>query len=186
MTGFDIALVAVVALSALFAFVRGFIREVIALATWVVGFVLAIAYAGWLAGMFAWLDIAPAAKHVLAFAAILVIVLIVGALLSRTLGGVIRAVGLGFVDRMLGAAFGVARGLVVVVAFVLVAGVTVLPKQDWWQNSTLGRPLAEVALALKPYLPRAWADRLDYSAPGVFSAGLGELRLGEHRSCAES
>ena len=51
MNGFDLALVAVVGLSALFAFVRGVIREVVALATWVIGLVVAIAYAGTLAGM---------------------------------------------------------------------------------------------------------------------------------------
>jgi uncharacterized membrane protein required for colicin V production len=46
MNGFDLAIVAVVLLSALFAFVRGIIREMIALAAWVVGFIAAIAYAG--------------------------------------------------------------------------------------------------------------------------------------------
>jgi membrane protein required for colicin V production len=84
-------------------------------------------------------------------------------------------------DRILGLVFGVARGIIVVVVFALIAGVTALPKQNWWQNSILGEPLAQAALALKPYLPRAWADRLDFSAAGVFSAGLGE-----HRSCVES
>ena len=84
-------------------------------------------------------------------------------------------------DRLLGAIFGVARGLIVVVIFALVAGVTALPKQDWWQNSTLGLPLADAALSLKPYLPKAWADRLDFSPAGIRAAGLGE-----HCSCAES
>ena len=93
----------------------------------------------------------------------------------------IRAVGLGFMDRLLGAIFGVARGLIVVVIFALVAGMTTLPKRDWWQNSALGRPLADAALSLKRYLPRAWADRLDFSPAGLSSAGLGD-----HRSCAES
>ena len=181
MNGFDLAVVAIVALSALFAFVRGIIREVIALVTWVVGFIAAILYSGPLAAMFAWLDISPVAKHILAFALILIAVMIIGALVARMLASVIRAIGLGFVDRLLGAAFGVARGLIVVVGFALVAGVTALPKQDWWQNSALGRPLAEAALTLKPYLPRAWAERLDFSAAGVVSAGLGE-----HRTCAES
>jgi membrane protein required for colicin V production len=181
MNGFDLALVVVVALSALFAFVRGIIREVIALATWIVGLVAAISYSGPLAAMFASLDISPVAKHIIAFVLILLLVLIVGAVIARLLAGVIRAIGLGFVDRMLGAVFGVARGLLVVVGFALVAGITALPKQDWWQNSALGRPLAEAALALKPYLPRAWADRLDYSKAGIVSAGLVE-----HRSCAES
>ena len=181
MNGFDLALVAVVGLSALFAFVRGVIREVVALATWVIGLVAAIAYAETLAGLLPGLETAPVAKEAIAFAAILLAVLIAGAAVSRMLAGVVRAIGLGFVDRMLGAVFGVARGVLVVVVFALVAGVTTLPKRDWWQNSTLGHPLAQAALALKPYLPRAWAERLDFSATGVNSA-----RLGEHRSCAES
>ena len=106
MNGFDLALVTVVALSALFAFVRGVIRELIALATWVIGFVVAIEYAGPLAGMFARLDMAPVAKQALAFAVILIAVMIAGAIVSRLLTGVVRAIGLGFVDRTLGAAFG--------------------------------------------------------------------------------
>jgi membrane protein required for colicin V production len=110
MNGFDIALVTLVALSALFAFARGIIREVIALAAWIVGFIAAIAYAGSVAGMFGWLDIAPVAKQAIAFGLILLVVLIAGALAARSLAGLIRALGLGFMDRILGLVFGVARG----------------------------------------------------------------------------
>jgi len=170
MNGFDIALLAIVALSTLFAFARGIVRELIALATWFVALVAAFAYVGPVAGWFSGLDMSPAAKHVLAFSLILIGVLVAGALLARTLSGVVKAIGLGFVDRLLGAVFGAARGLAVVTLFALVAGVTTLPKQDWWQNSTLGRSLAEAALGLKPYLPRAWAERLDFSPPGTISA----------------
>ena len=46
MNGFDFALIAIIALSTLFAFARGIVRELIALATWVVGLVAAFAYAG--------------------------------------------------------------------------------------------------------------------------------------------
>ena len=181
MNGFDIAIVAVIAQSALFAFVRGIVREMLALATWVLGFVLAIAYSDSVSGLFSWVNIAPVGRHALAFLLILIVVMIAGAILARSLAGVIRAIGLGFMDRILGALFGVARGLIVVVVFALIAGVTTLPKQDWWQNSTFGLPLADAALALKPYLPKAWADRLDFSPPGRASAGLGD-----HRLCAES
>jgi membrane protein required for colicin V production len=181
MNWFDLAIVGVVLLSALFAFARGIIREVIALAAWVAGFIAAIAYAGALANAFPWLNMTPVAKQALAFVLILVLVLIVGAIVARALAGLIRAIGLGFMDRILGLVFGVARGFIVVVAFALVAGVTALPKRDWWQNSTLGEPLAEAALSLKPYLPRAWAERLDFSPAGIASAGLGE-----HLRCAES
>jgi membrane protein required for colicin V production len=181
MNGFDLAIIAVIALSALFAFVRGIVREMLALATWVLGFVLAIAYSGSLSGLFSWVNIAPVGRHALAFLLILILTMIAGAIVARSLSGVIRAIGLGFMDRILGAIFGVARGIIVVVGFALIAGVTTLPKQDWWQNSTLGLPLADAALALKPYLPRVWADRLDFSPAGRISAGLGD-----HRLCAES
>lgn len=190
MNGFDVALIAVVALSTLFAFVRGVVRELIALATWIAGFVLAIRYAGPTAQLFSGLDFPPVAKHVLAFALILIAALLVGALIATLLSGAVRAVGLGFVDRVLGAAFGLVRGLVVVVVFALIAGVTSLPRQDWWQNSMLGRPLATAALALKPYLPRAWAQRLDFSAAGTISArlraGIAGTPEGERPSCVES
>jgi membrane protein required for colicin V production len=167
MNGFDFALVAIVALSTLFALARGVVREVIALATWVVGLVAAFAYAGSVSALFSGFDISAAAKHVLAFALILIAILVAGALVARMLSGAVRAIGLGSVDRLLGAVFGAARGVALIVLFALIAGATALPKQDWWQNSMLGSSLAEAALALRPYLPRAWAERLDFSAPGA-------------------
>src|SRR5215813_10962344 len=173
MNGFDLALIAIVALSTLFAFARGIVRELIALATWIAALVAAFAYAGPVSALFPGLDMSAAAKHVLAFALILIAILVAGALVARILAGAVKAVGLGFVDRLLGGMFGVARGLLVVVLFALIAGVTTLPKQDWWQNSMLGRSLAEAALGFKPYLPRAWAERLDFSAPGTISAYWG-------------
>jgi membrane protein required for colicin V production len=175
MNGFDLALIAIVAFSALFAFARGIVRELIALATWVAALIAAFTYSGTVANWLSGLDMSAVGKHVLAFALILIAVLVAGALLARTLSSVVKAIGLGFVDRLLGAVFGVARGIALVVLFALVAGVTMLPKQDWWQNAMLGRSLAEAALALKPYLPRVWAERLDFSAPGTISAGWGRL-----------
>lgn len=190
MNGFDLALLAVVALSTLFAFARGVVRELIAIATWVAGFVLALHYAGAVAGWFARLDVTPVAKHVLGFALVLIAVLVAGALVATMLSGVVRAIGLGFVDRLLGAVFGLARGLFVVVVFALIAGVTTLPRHDWWQNSLFGGPLALAALSLKPYLPRAWAERLDFSAARTTSARPGArapgAALGESSTCAES
>ncbi len=190
MNGFDIALISVIALSTLFAFVRGVVRELIAIATWIVGFVVAIKYAGTISGLFSRLDATPAAKHVLAFALILIVVMIAGALAAWMMSKVVRAVGLGMADRLLGAIFGVARGVLIVVGFALIAGVTTLPKHEWWQNATLGPTLSEFALSLKPYLPRAWAERLDFSGAGRASAGVGGRTIGappgECLPCVES
>jgi len=167
MTGFDVIVLAVLFLSTLLAFVRGVVRELISIAAWIVGLVAAITYAGVVAEMLSGLPVTPVVRHVIAFALVLLIVLIVGALIAWMLRSAVHAIGLGFVDRFLGGVFGLARGVLAVMAFVLIAGLTTMPKQDWWQNSLLGAPLAEAALALRPYLPAEWAQRLDYSAPGA-------------------
>ena len=92
--------------------------------------------------------------------------LLLGALIAWPLGGFMRKVGLGFVDRFLGAVFGVVRGAVLVLALVLIAGLTAFPRQDWWQNSLLAPELAGLALSLKPWLPPEWSERLDFSRDG--------------------
>ena len=73
-----------------------------------------------------------------------------------------RAAGLGFLDRALGAIFGLARGVLIAVLLVLFAGLTTLPRSDWWQNAVSSPALVAGALNLRPWLPGAWADRLDY------------------------
>jgi membrane protein required for colicin V production len=190
MTGFDFAVIAVVALSALLAFLRGIVRELIALASWVAAVVLALAFGGTVAAMLPGLDASPAARHVLAFALVLIGVLIAGAALAFLLSRLIRAAGLGSLDRFLGVFFGLARGAAIAVLFVLVAGVTALPRYEWWQNASLVPALVTAALALRPWLPAAWAGRLDYSPAGGKPARPGAAATaaltGESERCAES
>jgi len=50
-----------------------------------------------------------------------------------------------------------------VLVFVLFAGLTSLPRFNWWQNSALAPVLVVGALALAPWLPSEWAQQLDYS-----------------------
>jgi membrane protein required for colicin V production len=166
-TPFDLAIVGVILLSTLFAFVRGVIREVIALVSWVVGFAAAFAFASTVGAWIPEIPGYPAVRYLIAFAAILIAALVVGALIAGPLARVIRAAGLGFVDRFLGSIFGVVRGVFLVVAFVLVAGMTSLPRADWWQNAALVPPFVVAALAVKPWLPERWAERLDYSRDGA-------------------
>lgn len=166
MTSFDIAVIAVIALSTLFAFLRGFIREVIALVAWVVGIVAALAFTGPVALLLPDVFGHPAVRYVVAFALILLAALLAGALIAWPLARAVRAIGLGFVDRFLGSIFGLLRGLALAVAFVLVAGLTSLPRTAWWQSSALAAPLVGAALVVAAHLPRGLADALDYSPAG--------------------
>ena len=163
---FDLTVVAVIVLSTLFAYVRGVVRELVAIASWIVGLIAALRYSDVVAELFARFDIPAIARHALGFVLILIAVLLVGALLARLLKNVIHGIGLGFIDRILGAVFGVLRGALILLIFALIAGATTLPRHDWWQNSLSGPVLAESALAMRPYLPPDWAARLDFSPSG--------------------
>ena len=170
MNAFDWTIIGVVGFSMLLAFFRGVTRELIALAAWVLGFVAAVAVTPVLGGMLPEIGDNPVIRYLIAFGVIFLGSLVLGALIAWPLASVIRKAGLGFADRFLGAIFGVARGMVLVTASVLVAGLTTLPRLDWWQNAALAPPFAAAALSLKPWLPPEWAQRLDYSREGRMPA----------------
>jgi membrane protein required for colicin V production len=162
MTAFDLMVIGVVGLSTVFGFMRGFVRVFVSLGAWVIAVLGAIRFSESVGGLLPDFGEAPATRYVLAFALILVGVLIVGALLGFILSRLVRAVGLGLLDRTLGGIFGVARGLLIAVIVVLFAGMTAAPRTDWWQNSLTAPTLTTAALTLRPWLPKAWAERIDY------------------------
>jgi membrane protein required for colicin V production len=163
MTAFDFVVIGVVGISTLMAFMRGFMRVVASLVAWVVGLLAAVRLASPVGGMLPDFGGTPAIRYVVAFIVILVAALIVGALIGYVLSRLLELAGLGFINRALGAVVGFARGIVIVVLLVLLAGLTELPRADWWQNAWLSRPFVTAALTVRPCVPRAWAERLDYS-----------------------
>lgn len=167
MTGFDWVMLGVVVLSTLLAFLRGVIREVIALGAWVLGLVGAFAFAPIVGDILPDIPGYPAVRYIVAFVLILIAALLAGALIAWPLAKAVRAAGLGFVDRFLGSLFGLARGIVLLLAFVMVAGLTPLPRTPWWQHSALAPPLVAGVYALRPHLPPELAGRLDYSPGGM-------------------
>ncbi|HEX6155643.1 MAG TPA: CvpA family protein, partial [Burkholderiales bacterium] len=66
-------------------------------------------------------------------------------------------------DRWLGALFGLMRGLLVVVALAVIAGLTSLPRHPVWTDSATGYSLAQTVIQLRPWLPPALASRLKYN-----------------------
>lgn len=162
MSGFDIAVLSVVGISMLIGVIRGAVREVLALAGWVAAFLLA----RWLASDVAvWLpDAIPSQglRHLAAFIIVIVSVLLLVTLISAAASSAIRSLGLGTFDRGLGLVFGLARGLLIVLMFVLAAGLTNLPRQNFWQNAMLSAPLETAARRLAGFLPEAYAKRIRY------------------------
>lgn len=162
MTIFDYAVLTGMALSVLLGFWRGVVSEVLALAAWILAIVLGKLFAPVLAvELVQWVS-NPALRYLAAFVLIAVVVLILASMLSLLLRGLLRAVGLGLMDRFLGAMFGLARAVLVLLVLVAAGGLTDFPKQGWWREAAFAAPLETAVVAMKPWLPHEWAGRIRY------------------------
>jgi membrane protein required for colicin V production len=162
MTVFDYVVIAIVGLSILLSVIRGLVREVLALLAWVVAFLAANFFAGPLATLLP--DEMPniEVRLLVGFGAAFVVVLLSMSLLAMFASKLVKNAGLGVEDRMLGGVFGLARGMLVVMVLVLLAGLTSLPKQPVWREAILSKPLESFAGRVKPWLPGGLSQRITY------------------------
>ncbi len=162
MTWLDYAVIGVFAASLVLGVWRGLVREVISVLGWVIAFLAANLLAGPLGPAMPQVIPSPELRVAAAYLAVFVGSLVVTSLVGLLLSKIVKAVGLGGVDRMLGALFGAARGLLIVLAAALLAGLTSAPRQSFWKDSASGPLLVRAALTLKPVLPQTFAERLRY------------------------
>jgi len=133
----DYVIIGIIALSAIIGLARGLIREVIALAVWI------------MAALVAWMFYVPVADQLTPWietpsvrlaAAVLILVfgvLIVGAIVAHVLSVLVDKTGLTGTDRLLGVVFGAGRGAVLVALLVSLAQLTPMAEDPWWSQSRL-------------------------------------------------
>jgi membrane protein required for colicin V production len=118
MTWLDYALFAVLVLSIAWGAWRGLVHEMISLGGWIIAFLAANLFAGPASEVIT--DTIPAEGRVmLGWLAVFVVVLLAASLAGMLLRRFIKTVGLAASDRTLGALFGLARGLLIWLAFAL-------------------------------------------------------------------
>src|SRR5271168_2384198 len=112
MTGADVLIVLVVLGSTVVGLLRGFVREAVSLAFWVIAI-----WTAWkmgplvvphLGGVLADPSVAPWVGRLV----VLVLVLLIGWMIGMLLSYFTRGLGLGVMDRVLGLLFGILRGTV--------------------------------------------------------------------------
>ena len=162
MTIFDYAVLIIIASSVLVSVVRGFTREALSLAGWLIAFLAANALSGVVSEWFAPLVKDASLRVLAAFIAVFVVTLILTSLTAMAVSRMLKNAGLGLEDRLLGGFFGFARGLLIVLVIVLAGGLTALPRQPAWSDAMLSPPLEAIAGALKPWLPQALSRYLSY------------------------
>ena len=162
MTIFDYLVLFVLISSVIISTLRGLVKEILSLLGWVVAFVVANMYGAKLAPMLPELVPGETARLIAAFVILFLGVRVLMGLLSLAIGALITASGLSLADRGLGGLFGLARGIVIVLAAVILCGMTSIPQQDFWRDALLS-PMAETgARTVKPFLPGALAQHVKY------------------------
>jgi len=133
----DIVILSIIAISAVISLVRGFVKEALSLVGWMIAIWIALTYADILAELIVNYISTPSIRFVAAFTFLFVITLLLSSLINFLASQLVKKTGLSGTDRMIGVIFGVARGGVVVAVLVLLAGLTPLPQDPWWQESLL-------------------------------------------------
>lgn len=159
----DYVIIGLIALSAIISLVRGFVREAISLVTWIAAFWVALLFFRELAvHLEPWIEV-PSLRYGAAFAILLLLSLLLGGLVGFLLGQLVDKTGLSGTDRLIGVFFGLARGAVLVAILVLLAGLTPIPEDPWWQGSQLIPYFQQLAVWLQSLLPPDIAEKFSYA-----------------------
>jgi membrane protein required for colicin V production len=156
----DLMFLGIVLLSVIVGLVRGLVFEVLSLLGWLAAYVAAQSLSPMLAPHLPIGRAGSALNHAAAFACTFIAALIVWSLVARLLRMLIRATPLSPVDRVLGATFGLARALVVMLAITTVVALTAMAKSPAWRESHGAVWLNDALHGIRPVLPPQIAEHL--------------------------
>ncbi|HDR1594761.1 TPA: CvpA family protein, partial [Pasteurella multocida] len=133
----DYIIIAIIAFSIIISLLRGFIREVMSVASWVVAFFVANHFYPYLANYLTQIE-SLYLRNGTAIAILFVATLIVGGIVNHILGELVDKTGLTGTDRVLGACFGLIRGVLIVAALLFFMDTfTNFSQTVWWKESKL-------------------------------------------------
>ena len=153
MAAVDWILLGVLGFSLLLGAWRGLVYEVLS-------FYVAQLFAPQLAELLPIRSASESIRYAAAFVLIFIASLFACGLLAFLLKKLVQSIGLRPVDRTLGAAFGLVRGLILLLATTVVINMTALKASDWWQESKGALALAVILKGLKPALPERFGQYL--------------------------
>jgi membrane protein required for colicin V production len=154
----DYLLIALLIISTIVGFMRGFLREVVALLAWIIGVLVAWHLGPLLEPHLGGLLAGPQVRPWVARALLLVAFLLLGAAAGALLSHFVRLSIFSGMDRLLGLVFGLLRGLIVLGVLVIFCQTLRLDGERWWHKSLLipyGESIASALRSLLGEEPRA-------------------------------
>ncbi len=162
MIGVDYAILGILLISSFISLIRGFVKEALSLAGWVMAFWISLSFAVPLSKLLASSMDDPTLRLIIAFVVLFVLTLIVSAVINFFASRLVQRTGLTGTDRFLGVIFGFLRGALLVSVLVLLAGLTSLPKESWWDDSFLLFRFQAIAMWIRELLPADVATSFNF------------------------
>ncbi len=158
----DFLIIGIIVISVVISIVRGFVKEVFSLASWILAFWVALMFYPHVATLLLDYIVTPSIRLFAAFTSLFVVTLILGALVNHLISQLVKKTGLSGTDSMLGIFFGLIRGVTIVALLMLAAAATPMPQDDWWQNSLLLAHFETLAVWIQSLLPAEIADHINF------------------------
>ena len=149
----DFSILSIIGISALISLFRGFVREALSVVGLAAAIWVAVTFYDQASDLLVNVISLPTGRRVIAFVALIVVSLLIAGLINHLIGKLVDKAGLTGTDRMLGVVFGVVRGVAVVGLLVLLAGLTQVPQDPWWQQSMLMEHFQKLAQMAIEFLP---------------------------------
>lgn len=178
LTWIDALFLAVLALSMLAGFMRGFVREALGLAAWVVALLVARVLAEPVADLMSGFIDSFDARLVLAFILVIFAVILLCGIVIRLVHAAVEWVGMGLLNRFAGAAFGLARGAVILLVATVLITLTPLAELQAWQEAQLRPTFVELRDWAVSQLDQ-WERELPQAPDSLRDISLPEFRAQE-------
>ncbi len=178
----DLLLFAIVAGSVVAGLMSGFTRAAFGVIATILGILLGFWFydipAGWYEG---W--VGKTVANMFGFLTILFIVALIGTIAGRLVSGAFKVVGLGFVDRLAGAAFGLVRGIFAMAAAVAVlVAATPRPVPSWMRGSTLLPYALGASDLISSIAPKSLKDSVSSSIGEIKNSWNDEVHRAKERA----
>ncbi len=158
----DIIALGLITISVLISLVRGFVKELISVVSWIVAAWLSIRYSKDLAQHITFTEV-QSLRVFLAFLIVFVTIIFIGATINFMIGQVVRKTPFSAADRILGMGFGFVRGVLVLSVLVLLGGLTPLPRDAWWQESYAIARVEKISIWMQSFLPAEISQYFNFS-----------------------
>ncbi len=147
-----------IAASVIISFMRGFLRELCSLITWIVAFLVTFNLSDDVSHYLKFISSSPTIRLIVAFIGLFFLIWVIGAFVNMFVVRLIRFTPFRSLDRVLGIGFGLARGFLIVFMLIVLGEMTVLDDGSSWTNSKLAKTIAPIAKSVAKSFRKTQTD----------------------------